>query len=144
MKLVFFQKGITQLVSVIKLPFNDRASHYSGSCIFGYNTAPAAAREVFKPSTDSASLVVSSQKKFFSFGLGVLLGDVTSGGVFAILWPTLTGPGRQLNGPTFLIEYFYETRISHETLEPLIGFLAYLDQNLCHKNQKFVKISTPK
>ena len=37
---------------------------YSGSCIFGYNSAPAAAREVFKPSTDSASLVVSSQKKF--------------------------------------------------------------------------------
>jgi len=26
----------------------------------------------------------------------------------------------------------------------LIGFLAYLDQNLCHKNQKVVKISTPK
>jgi len=45
-------------------PFNDRARHSSGSCIFGYNSAPAAAREVFKPSTDSASLVVSSQKKF--------------------------------------------------------------------------------
>jgi len=60
------------------------------------------------------------------------------------LWPTLTGPGRQSNGPTFWIKYFYETRLSHESLEPLIGFLAYLDQNLCHKNQKVVKISTPK
>ena len=99
---------------------------------------------MFKPSTDSASLVVSSQKKNFSFGLGVLVGGVTSGGVFAFLWPTLTGPGRQSNGPTFSIEYVYETRISHETLEPLIGFLAYLDQNLCHKKQKLVKISTPK
>ena len=45
------------------LPFNDHQSHYSGSCIFGYNSAPAAAREAFKPSTDSATLVVSSQKK---------------------------------------------------------------------------------
>ena len=46
------------------LPFNDHQSHYSGSSFFCYNSAPAAAREVFKPSTDSASLVVSSQKKF--------------------------------------------------------------------------------
>jgi len=44
--------------------FNDHQSHNCGSCIFGYNSAPAAAREVFKPSTDSASLVVSSKKKF--------------------------------------------------------------------------------
>ena len=125
--------------------FNDSASHYSGSCIFGYNSAPAAAKEVFKPSTDSASLVVSSQKKNFQFWFrGSFGGGVTSGDVFAFLWPTLTGPGRQLNGPTFSIEYFYETRISHETLEPLIGFLAYLDQNVCYKNQKLVKISTPK
>jgi len=55
-------------------PFNDHQSHYNGSCIFGYNSATAAAREVFKHSTDSASLVVSSQKKIFSLGLGVLLG----------------------------------------------------------------------
>ena len=93
---------------------------------------------------DSASLEVSSQKKIFSFGFGVLLGGVTSGGVFVFLWPTLHGLGRPSNGPTFWPKYFYETRISHETLEPLIGFLAYLDQNLCHQNQKLVKISTPK
>jgi len=39
-----------------------------GVYIFGYNSPAAAAREVFKPSTDSASLVVLNQKKFFSFG----------------------------------------------------------------------------
>jgi len=36
------------------------------------------------------------------------------------------------------------TRLSYESSEPLISFLAYLDQNLCHKKQKVVKISTPK
>ena len=71
-------------------------------------------------------------------------GCVTSGGIFAFLWPTLPGPRRQSNGPTFSIKYFYETRISHESLESSIAFLAYLDQNLCHKNQKLLKISTPK
>jgi len=31
--------------------------------IFGYNSPAAAARELFKPSADSASLVVPSKKK---------------------------------------------------------------------------------
>ena len=63
---IFFSMMRTTVCIHLK-PFNDRTGHYSGSCIFGYNSAPAAAREVFKPSTDSASLVVSSQKKKFQF-----------------------------------------------------------------------------
>ena len=78
--------------------------------------------------------LVSSQKKIFNFGFGVLLGGVTSGGVFGYVWPTLPGPGRPSNWPTFWPKYFYETRLSYESLEPLIGFLAYLDEKLCHKN----------
>ena len=97
---------------------------------------------MFKPSTDSASLVVPSQKKIFQFW--VLLGGVTSGGVFAFLWPIFPGPGRPSNGLTFCPKYFYETRLSYESLEPLIGFLAYLDEKLCHKNLKVVKNPTPK
>jgi len=93
---------------------------------------------------DSESLVVSSQKKNFSFGFGVLLRGRHKWGVFVFLWPTLHGPGRPSNGPTFWPKYFYETRLSHESLEPLINFLAYLDEKLCHKNQKVVKNPTPK
>ena len=95
---------------------------------------------MFKPSTDSASLVVPSQKKIYSFGFGVLLGSVTSGVVFAFLQPTSPGPGRPPNGPTFWPIYFYETRLSFESLEPLIGFLAYLDEKLCHKTKNESKI----
>ena len=47
-------------------PFNDHRSQLIGSSLFCYNSLAAAAREVFKPSPDSASLVVSSQKKKFS------------------------------------------------------------------------------
>jgi len=48
-----------------------------------------------------------------------------------------------MNGPTFWPKYLLETRLSYEFQEPLIGFIAYLDQKLCHKNQKVVKIPTP-
>ena len=34
--------------------------------------------------------------------------------------------------------------LSYKSLEPLTGFLAYLDEKLCHKNQKVVKNPTPK
>jgi len=77
-------------------------------------------------------------------GLGFSWGGVTSEGDFASLWPTLPGPGRPSNGSTFWPKYFYETRLSPGALEPLIGFLAYLDEKLCHKNQKVVKNPTPR
>jgi len=77
-------------------------------------------------------------------GFGFSWGVVKSGGVFAFLWPILPGPGRPSNGPTFWPKYFHETRLSHESLETLIDFLAYLDEKLCHKKQKVVKNPTPK
>jgi len=47
-------------------------------------------------------------------------------------------------GQLFRSSFFVETRLSYdESLEPLIDFLAYLDQKLCHTNQKVVKLSTP-
>ena len=39
-------------------------------------------------------------------------------------------------GSHFLPKYFCETRLSYESLDPLIGFLAYLDEKLCHKTKK--------
>jgi len=59
---------------------------------------------------------------------------------FSFYWPSLRGPGRQSNEPIIRSSF---SRLSYESLEPLIDFLAYLDQNVCHKNQKVDKISTP-
>ena len=98
----------------------------------------ARAREVFKLSTDSARHLVSTEKKIQFWAWGSLGG--ASQVVF--FWPTLPGPGRQSNGPIFCLNFFVETRLSSESLEPLIGFLAYLDAKLYHKIQKVVKIST--
>jgi len=47
-----------------------------------------------------------------------------------------THPGHQSNMPTFGQFFFFETRLSYVSLEPLIVFLAYLDKKLCHKKTK--------
>jgi len=62
---------------------------------------------------------------------------------FSFYWPSLRSPARQSNGPIVSLKFCLETRLSYESLEPLIDFLAYLDQKLCHTNQKVVKLSTP-
>jgi len=59
------------------------------------------ARELFKPSTDSASLVVKIEKNFFVLGLSFSGGNVTSRALFALFWPSLSGPERCPNGPFF-------------------------------------------
>jgi len=60
--------------------------------LFGYNSPATIARELFKPSTDSASLVVSSQKKIFGFGFGVLLGGRHKWGCFRIFMAYFARP----------------------------------------------------
>jgi len=54
---------------------------------------------------------------------------------FSSFWPTLPDPGHQTNEPVFL-----DTRLSSELLEPLIGFLAYLERIYRTKKQKIGEI----
>ena len=60
--------------------------------------------ELFKPSTDSASLELLINKIFFILGLSISGGNVTSRGIFALFWPSFPGPGRRPNGPYFGIK----------------------------------------
>jgi len=59
--------------------------------------------------------------------------------MFSPFLPSLPSPGQQPNEPFFDTRVL-ETRLSSESLEPLIGFLAYLDKN---KKQKFGENSSP-
>jgi len=109
-----------------------------------YNSPAGWARKLFKPSTDSASHLLEIEKKnFFVLRLGFSGGDVTSGGVISVFWAYFTRPWMPIQWANFFAQVFVETRLSSESLEPLIGFLAYLEPKLCHKTQKVVKISTP-
>ena len=87
-------------------PLNDHANHYSGSYVFGYNSSPAAAREVFKPSTVSASLVVSSQNKIVSLGLEVLLGGRHKWGCFRDFMAYFTRPWTPIEWTHILAQIF--------------------------------------
>ena len=79
--------------SASETSLNAHQSHYSGYRFFGYNSLAAAAREVFEPSTDSASLVVPSQKTIFHFWVLGSLGGSSQVGVFShfygLLYPAL-------------------------------------------------------
>ena len=59
-------QNVNEYLELNVATINDHRSQLIGSSLFCYNSLAAAAREVFKPSPDSASLVVSSQKKKFS------------------------------------------------------------------------------
>ena len=93
-----------QLIQIEGLPFNVRAGHHSGWYTFGHNSPTAAAREVFKASTDSSSLLAPIQK-FFS-DMGTPLEDVRSEEVLGFLWPILPGLRRQSNEPIFSLKFF--------------------------------------
>jgi len=63
-------------------PFNDRVRQHIGTPFFGHKLPAARARELFKPSTDSAYLLVDIEKKYFSFWVWVFLGGTSQVGVF--------------------------------------------------------------
>ena len=65
------------LSSLNSLSSARRTGYSSGRHFFGHNSTAAIARELFKPSTDLASLLVSTEKKKV-LGLGFSWGEVTS------------------------------------------------------------------
>ena len=66
-------------------PFNDHRSQLIGSRFFCYNSPAAAAREVFKPSTDAESLLGSIKKNFFDLGEGFAWERLAKWGCFRFL-----------------------------------------------------------
>jgi len=63
-----------------------------GRPFFGHKSPAARAKELFKPSTDSASLVVDI-KKSFSFSVGVFWRWRHNEGMFWKFWSPLASPG---------------------------------------------------
>ena len=93
------------LLAPTPFPFKARAGHYSGRHFFGRNSPAAVVRELFKPSTDAASFLVSIQTKCFDLGLGFSWEEVTKWECFLIfdqLWLALGlfGASRRNSSPT--------------------------------------------
>jgi len=77
------------LLSFFKKPFNDRTGLHIGRHNFGRKSPAARAGEVFKPSTDSASPLGSTENTKFQFWVWGSLGGRHKWGCSAFLWPTL-------------------------------------------------------
>jgi len=107
------------------VPFKAPAGYHSGRYFFGHNSSAARDTELFKPSTDSGGLLVSIEKNCFSFGFGVLCGCCHKKGCFALFWPGLPASGRKTQRAIFLAQVFLESRLSSQSLETLIDFIAY-------------------
>ena len=90
------------------MPFNDRVGQYIGSHFSGHKSPAARARELFKPSKDSASLLLNIEKNVFRFRFGDFL-EVTSqwGHVLEIL-ATFGQPWTPTHWPILLSQNFVE------------------------------------
>ena len=117
-----------------------RKSHCFGRALQHYYSPADWARELFKPSADSASLKV--QTYFFVLGVEFSSGSVTLRAGFR-----LCGQVYLAHTPTqwaiFWLNFVLDLRLSSESLESLIGLLAYLDPKLWLHKQKLVKILPP-
>jgi len=55
------------------------------------------------------------------------------------IWLRLSDPGRQRQEPIFWLEILLETKLFYESLEGLIGFLAFLVQKLWPNKSKKIR-----
>ena len=77
-------------------------------------------------------------KKIGMFWIVSFVGDVTNEVGLRPFWLRLSGPGLQLVDGIFWLNFLLETKIDSKSFEPLIGFLAFLVQNLWDKNNKII------
>ena len=91
-----------------------------------YNSPGDWARELFKPSTDSASLVVKIEKNNFLFRWVFFWRWRHKEDIFWKSRPPLAGPGPQPIDPLFWLKVLLKTRSKSASIEPWIDFLAYL------------------
>jgi len=103
-----------------------------------HNLPTNRARELIKPSTDSASLRLETEKKFFRLGFWVLCVLRHNESMFVHFWRLCLALAPS-QWELFSLKVFLDLWLENESLEPLIDLLAYLDLKLRLKNPVFGK-----
>jgi len=83
-------------------------------------------------------------KKSFWFGFGVFCGLRHIGACFRVFLAEVSWHWAPTQPAIFLDKVVLETRLSSESLEPLIGFLAYLEPKRGSKNKIWEKVRSHK
>jgi len=96
------------------------------------------ARELFKPSKHSASLLLCTQKKFFGWGLWICCEWRHKWSSFGVILAHVTWPRAQPLGQSVSLKFSLETRLESNSFEPLINFLTFLVQKLWSKINKLI------
>ena len=96
------------------------------------------ARELFKGSNGSASLVDCTQKKFFGWGCGFFVTWRHKWSSFRVILAHVAWPRAQPLGQSVSMKFSLETRLESESFEPLIDFLTFLVQKLWSKINKLI------
>ena len=96
------------------------------------------ARELFKGSNGSASLVDCTRKKVFGWGMRIFCDWRHKWSSFRVILAHVTWPRAQPLGQGVSLKFSLETRLESESFEPLIDFLAFLVQNFWFKINKLI------
>jgi len=96
------------------------------------------ARELFKGSNGSASLLVSTRKKVFVWGLRNYCEWRHKWSSFGAILAHVAWPRAQLVDQSISLKFSLETRLESESFEPLINFLAFLVPKLWSKINKLI------
>jgi len=96
------------------------------------------ARELFKGSNESASLLVCTRKNFFGWGLQIFCEWRHKWSGFEVILAHVTWPRAQPPDQSLSLKFSLETRLESESLEPLINFVAFLGQKLWSKINKLI------
>ena len=118
--------GFRLKTSSFRLPYQCRSS--STDC----------ARELFKGSNGSASLLLCILKKIFGWELRIFCEWCHKWSSFWVILAHVTWPRAQLLGQSISLKFSLETRLESKSFEPLIDFLAFLVQKLWSKISKLI------
>jgi len=102
------EDGEGMLLLAIHNRFQSRESPKSCRALQCYNSQGDWARELSKPSTDWASLVVKIETKSFSFSVGGFLEVMSQRGHVLEILATFAQPWAPTHWPTFLAQSFVE------------------------------------
>jgi len=96
------------------------------------------ARELFKGSNGSASLVDCTWKKFLAWGVQIFCEWRYKWSSFGVFLAHVAWPRAQPLGQSVSLKFSLETRLESESFEPWIDFLVFLVQKLWSKINKLI------